>query len=203
MKVIAGLGNPGERYVHTPHNVGFDVVDALARRLDGSWKNSSGFKALIARITIAAQPVWLVKPQTFMNLSGTSIVPVLKYYGGEAADLIVVSDDVDLPLGRLRIRGSGGTGGHKGLASVIEQLGNEKFARIRLGVGRDEGGQRETADYVLSKFDAARQIRADEATTVAADAAMYLIEQGLNETMNRYNGWNAVPASNPTPGSEN
>jgi len=114
--MIAGLGNPGKAYVNTPHNVGFDVVDLLAERAEAGWKNSSGFRAHVARAVCADGPLLLVKPQTFMNLSGTSVVPLLRYYGGLPTDLTVILDDADLPLGTLRIRASGGSGGHRGLA---------------------------------------------------------------------------------------
>jgi PTH1 family peptidyl-tRNA hydrolase len=190
--MIAGLGNPGEAYANTPHNVGFDVVDVLAKRLDAGWKNSSGFHARVARVNLAGEAVWLVKPQTFMNLSGTSVAPLLRYYGGNPADLTVVLDDADLPLGRLRIRASGGSGGHRGLASVIEALGTEAFPRIRLGVGREERGG--LIGHVLGKFGEDRQTLVRAAIEAAADAVQCSTENGLNEAMNRYNGWSAEEA---------
>jgi len=189
VKMIAGLGNPGEAYANTPHNVGFDVVDLLAERLGGSWKHSSRFHAFVARTRCAEEPLLLVKPQTFMNLSGTSVVPLLRYYGGEPGDLTVVLDDADLPLGTLRIRAAGGTGGHRGLTSVMEALGSDAFARVRLGVGRE--GRGSLADHVLGKFDEARQEKARAVVEAAADAVLCLTEKGLNEAMNRYNGWRA------------
>ncbi len=187
MKVIAGLGNPGEGYANTPHNVGFDVVDVLAKRLETEWKNCSGFHARVARTAYAGQTLMLVKPQTFMNLSGTSVAPLLRYHGGEPRDLTVVLDDADLPLGRLRIRASGGSGGHRGLASVIESLGTEAFPRVRLGVGREERG--DLVGHVLGKFDGDRLNVVRATVEAAADAVMCLIEKGLNESMNRFNGW--------------
>lgn len=192
MKLIAGLGNPGESYANTPHNVGFDVVDLLAQRLEAGWKNSSGFNARVARATCAGTPLLLVKPQTFMNLSGNSVAPLLRYYGGTPADLTVVLDDADLPLGRLRIRASGGSGGHRGLASVIEALGTETFLRIRLGVGREEQGG--LVGHVLGKFDETRRACVGKMAAAAADAVQCLTEKGLNEAMNRYNGWGAEEA---------
>jgi PTH1 family peptidyl-tRNA hydrolase len=187
--MIAGLGNPGEAYANTPHNVGFDVVDRLAERLEAGWKNSSGFHARVARVVYAGDTVLLVKPQTFMNLSGTSVVPLLRYYGGNPADLTVVLDDADLPLGRLRIRASGSSGGHRGLASVIEALGTEMFPRVRLGVGRDERGG--LIGHVLGKFDGERQKLVRATIEAAADAVQCSNANGLNEAMNRYNGWSA------------
>lgn len=192
MKMIAGLGNPGEAYANTPHNVGFDVVDLLAKRLEAGWKNSSGFHARVARVAYAGETVLLVKPQTFMNLSGTSVAPLLRYYGGNPADLTVVLDDADLPLGRLRIRASGGSGGHRGLASVIEALGTEAFPRVRLGVGREERGG--LIGHVLGKFgeESLKLVRAT--IEAAADAVQCSTANSLNEAMNRFNGWSAEGA---------
>ena len=194
MKVIAGLGNPGEAYANTAHNVGFDVVGLLARRLGAAWKGSPRFRAHTARAAHDGQQLMLVRPQTYMNLSGDSVAPLLRYFGGTAADLTVVSDDADLPLGRLRVRGSGGSGGHKGLASVIEALGTDAFARVRVGVGRADDARRDLAGQVLAKLDAPRREALGKAAEDAADAVMCLIGQGLNETMNRFNGWGAEAA---------
>ena len=192
MKMIAGLGNPGETYANTPHNVGFDGVDLLAIRLEAGWKNSSGFHARLARTTCAGETLLLAKPQTFMNLSGTSVAPLLRYYGGAPSDLTVILDDADLPLGKLRIRASGGSGGHRGLASIIEALGTEAFPRVRLGVGREERGG--LVGHVLGKFDGDRQSLVRAMIETAADAAQCLTTNGLNEAMNRYNGWSAEEA---------
>ena len=192
MKMIAGLGNPGDAYANTPHNVGFDVVDLLALRLEAGWKNSSGFHARVARTTCAGETLLLAKPQTFMNLSGTSVAPLLRYYGGAPSDLTVILDDADLPLGKLRIRASGGSGGHRGLASIIEALGTETFPRVRLGVGREERGG--LVSHVLGKFDGDRQSLVRTMIETAADAAQCLTTHGLNEAMNRYNGWSAEEA---------
>ncbi len=192
MKMIAGLGNPGETYANTPHNVGFDVVDLLALRLEAGWKNSSGFHARLARTTCAGETLLLAKPQTFMNLSGTSVAPLLRYYGGAPSDLTVILDDADLPLGKLRIKASGGSGGHRGLASIIEALGTEAFPRVRLGVGREERGG--LVGHVLGKFDGDRQSLVRAMIETAADAAQCLTTNGLNEAMNRYNGWSAEEA---------
>jgi PTH1 family peptidyl-tRNA hydrolase len=192
--MIAGLGNPGDAYANTAHNVGFDVVGLLAQRLDAGWKNSFWFHARTAKVTYAGQMLVLVKPQTYMNLSGTSVGPLLRYLGGKPDDLTVVSDDADLPLGRLRIRGSGGSGGHRGLASIISALGTEAFNRIRVGVGREDDHRRDLASQVLAKLDETRQTVLGKAAEAAADAVMCMIDKGLNETMNRFNGWGAEPA---------
>ena len=116
MKVIAGLGNPGPEYKDTPHNIGFDVVELLAERLAATWRTSARFQARLARVERGGEAWLLVQPQTFMNLSGTSVAPLVRYHGGGPGDLVVVLDDSDLPLGRLRIRAEGGSGGHRGCA---------------------------------------------------------------------------------------
>lgn len=191
MKMIAGLGNPGKAYTNTPHNVGFDVVDVLERRLGAGWKSASRFNACVARAPYGGDALLLVKPQTFMNLSGTSVAPLLRYYGCQPEDLTVVLDDVNLPLGRLRIRTGGGSGGHNGLTNIIEQLGTQAFPRVRLGVGRTQGG---LIGHVLGKFGAERQKVAEQMAEEAADAVECLVKNGLNEAMNRFNGWSAETA---------
>jgi len=188
VKLIAGLGNPGANYANTPHNVGFDVVDLLATRLEAMWKNSSGFNALVARAALSGDSVWLVKPQTYMNLSGISLASMLRYYRGVPQNLVVVSDDADLPLGSLRIRASGGSGGHLGLASVIDALGSETFPRVRLGVGRMMSGAG-LKSHVLGKFSSESQVIVSQMILAAADAVQCLVTKSLDEAMNRYNGW--------------
>ena len=199
MKVIAGLGNPGAEYEHTPHNVGFDVVALLAGRLAGEWRRSTRFQARLARVDRAGESWLLVQPQTFMNLSGSSVAPVLRYHGCGPEDLVVVLDDADLPLGRLRIRPVGGSGGHRGLASVIDALGTDSFARVRLGVGRDDAGGG-LVDFVLGSFDAVRLVHARKMMETAADAVLCLAETGVAEAMNRFNGW-PTDAADPLPGT--
>ena len=190
MKVIAGLGNPGQEYEGTPHNVGFDVVACLAARRAIVWRPSAKFQARLARVDGVDGGWLLVQPMTFMNLSGASVAPVLRYHNCSLADLVVVVDDADLPMGRLRLRADGGSGGHRGLASVIESLGTELFARVRLGVGRDASSDG-LVEHVLGKFDAARLAVARQMTQAAADAVECLTEKGMAEAMNRYNGWQA------------
>ncbi len=187
MKVIAGLGNPGTEYKNTPHNVGFDVVDALAVRLSASWKEAPRFRAAVAKTETGGETLWLMKPQTFMNASGEAIAPFLRYYHATAADLIVVEDDTDLPLGKLRLRARGSSGGHRGLQSVITHLATDNFIRIRLGVGRSVHGN--MISHVLGKFGEDRRAQVEELVDAAAKAALCIAEKGLNEAMNRYNGW--------------
>ena len=195
MKVIAGLGNPGSEYDDTPHNVGFDVVALLAGRLAADWRRSTRLQARLARADRAGETWLLVQPQTFMNLSGASVAPALRYHGGGPEDLVVVLDDADLPLGRLRIRADGGSGGHRGLASIIAALGTEAFARVRLGVGRDAGSG--LVDHVLGKFDPGRRAQARQMVVTAADAVQCLAENGVAEAMNRFNGGLAEEADRP------
>lgn len=190
--MIAGLGNPGREYERTPHNVGFDVVEVLRAQFNADWQNSRRFKARIAKTTQAGEQVLLVQPLTYMNLSGTSVVPILRYHGGTPDDLIVVSDDADLPLGRIRIKAAGSSGGHRGLASIIEAVGTEAFARIRLGIGR--AGTRELVEYVLRAFRGESWERSRAMVDAAAGAVSCLLTDGVAEAMNRYNGWSAEEA---------
>jgi len=185
MKIIAGLGNPGKEYVGTPHNIGFDVTEQLAAKNGGSWKETRQWKMRSARVTVGGEQILIVQPLTFMNLSGESIAPVMRYYSVGQESLLVVSDDADLPLGRIRFRPNGGAGGHRGLASVIAQTGSEGFARLRLGVGRAEN--RDLKGFVLDRFpaDAAESVRQLVATAV--EAAEVWVSNGINEAMNRFN----------------
>lgn len=192
MKVIAGLGNPGANYTGTPHNAGFDTLDVLAVRHQVTWRSNRRFQALLAHLACAGQSVVLAKPQTYMNLSGQSVLPLLRYHNATPEALTVVVDDVDLPLGTLRIRASGGSGGHRGLASIIEALGTDQFARLRIGVGRSGVGS--LVEHVLHRFGETQAQVMRSALLAAAEAVESLIENGLIETMNRFNGWSAVEA---------
>ena len=171
MKVIAGLGNPGAEYANTPHSIGFEVVDALARSLGASWKSSSSFNGELAQGMLGNVKVLLVKPQTFMNLSGDCVAPVVRYHNADAAeDLLVVSDDIDLPVGKMRIRKGGSAGGHNGLKSVIERTGTADFVRLRLGVGRDARNRANVIGHVLGKFAAEDRAAMDEVVAKAVEA---------------------------------
>lgn len=187
MKVLVGLGNPGAEYAATPHNLGFHAIDALATRLGAEWKTEKRFKALAAKALWKGQTLWLLKPQTYMNLSGESVGPFLKYYGATASDLLVLSDDCDLPPGRLRIRPSGSAGGHNGLKSIIAHVGTEAFARIRLGAGREPGEKRGLIDFVLHHYSPEEAKQADALATLATDAILCWLEHGIVEAQNRYN----------------
>jgi PTH1 family peptidyl-tRNA hydrolase len=194
MKLIAGLGNPGPRYRGTLHNVGFDVVDELARR-HGAAFESSPADALAARLrNVGARDVLLVKPLTFMNVSGRAVGALQRYYRIPLEDVLIVVDDVNLQAGRLRIRAGGSAGGHNGLKSIIEAMGTDAFPRLRVGVGRGDP-QRGLADHVLAKAaDTDREVLA-VATSAAADAAELFVTASLHEVMNRFNAKREEPAA--------
>ena len=202
MKVIAGLGNPGAEYANTPHSIGFEVVDAVARGIGASWKGSSSFKGELATGLLGGVKVLLVKPQTYMNLSGECVSPVLKYHNATIEDLLVVSDDIDLPVGRLRIRKGGSAGGHNGLKSVIERTGSSDFVRLRIGVGRDPRSRSNVIGHVLGKFSPEDRQAMDEVVATAAEAVGAIENENLETAMNRYNGWTA-PAVAATAGEGN
>jgi len=185
MKLIAGLGNPGPRYAGTRHNVGFEAIDLLARRHGAQWEAAPrGIEALVARWR--AEDTVLVKPLTFMNLSGTAIVGLLQFYKIELPDLLVVVDEVQLETGRIRIRPSGSAGGHNGLKSIIGSLGTDAFPRLRIGVGRGDN-RRDLADHVLARFEPDERPVVDDAVVRAADAAEAFVVEGLGPAMNRFN----------------
>ena len=186
MKMIVGLGNPGKEYEHTRHNVGFDVMSVLAEKLDvkaSSWK--AEHRAHTARAMIGTEKVLLVKPQTFMNLSGEAVRELNDYYKlGGARDVIVISDDVALPVGSLRIRVKGSAGGHNGLKNIIQHLGSEDFIRVRVGVG---GPSEDMVGHVLGHFGKEDAAVMKESCKKAADAIECIITDGADIAMSRYN----------------
>lgn len=184
MKIIVGLGNPGPRYAGTRHNVGFVVLDELARRLNTGFTLAK-YHGVIAEARVAGEKVLLLKPETFMNLSGQSVARAVRYNAVERDDLLVALDDVELPVGRLRLRAQGSAGGHNGLKSIIEHLGDDRFPRLRLGVGREAGG--DLVNHVLGRFTPDERIDAERMVPLAADAVMVFIEQGLERAMSEYN----------------
>jgi PTH1 family peptidyl-tRNA hydrolase len=184
VKIVVGLGNPGREYSATRHNVGFLAVDELAGRWGvTSWKER--FAAVVAEHR-GAETVLLVKPQTYMNLSGQSVAAFVRFYKLAVDDLVVVYDDVDLPAGKLRLRPGGGAGGHRGIESLFDHLGSDAFARVRIGVGRPPEHM-ETADYVLGRFAPAEQPLMAEAVKRAADAVEAVLKDGLAKAANEYN----------------
>lgn len=185
MKMLVGLGNPGSKYRGTRHNVGFEVLDTVARRHQLAF-DSAPAEALMARWRNPDEDVLLMKPLTFMNRSGQAIGELLRYFKIAQEDLLVVVDEVQLPLGRLRARARGSAGGHNGLKSVIAQLGQD-FARLRLGVGRGDD-RRDLADHVLARFDADEADEVERLTARAADAAEMFVTDGIASVMNAFNG---------------
>jgi len=192
---VVGLGNPGSRYQGTRHNAGFMAIDELAARTRAAGRFDRD--AWIAETTLADEPARLVKPQSFMNLSGEPVARLLAEAGATPAELIVVVDDVALPLGRLRVRPEGSDGGHNGLGSLIASLGTEAFARVRIGVGPEAtpaelGAQRDDlAAFVLADFLPEELPRLREVIGLAADAVLCLAQEGADAAMNRFNGRSA------------
>lgn len=183
MKLIVGLGNPGRQYASTRHNVGFMVIDRLARELNVAVTKKM-FNSLVGQGLIDREKIVLAMPQTYMNLSGQAVGPLLNWHKLDPSDLVVIYDDLDLTAGSLRIRPSGGAGGHKGMQSIIAVLGTENFTRVRVGIGRPEIVEMETVDYVLSRLAPGEM---EEALKSAAVAVMCIVRDGLEKAMNLYN----------------
>lgn len=186
MKLIVGLGNPGPEYSDTRHNIGFKVAEEIARRHRVKFKTTSKWKARTARIAELDDDVLLAEPTTFMNLSGWAVQAIMGFHKIEPSDLLVVVDDADLPVGRLRIRGNGSAGGHNGLKSVIQELGTQEFPRLRVGVGRDQWAE-DLRDHVLGRFQPEEQEPIESAVKRAADAAEMFATDGIIKAMNTYN----------------
>jgi PTH1 family peptidyl-tRNA hydrolase len=198
--LIVGLGNPGTEYARTRHNAGFVVVQTLASRWRADWSKELRFKARLARMDRARHKVLLCEPQTFMNLSGEAVSAVVAYYRVPVAKLLVVVDDADLPLGEIRLRPSGSSGGHHGLESIEQHLGTREYARLRVGIGRHDGA-REISGHVLGRFGSTERALADRVLTVAADQAECWLEAGIQKAMNQFNG-NLVRRDSANEGKE-
>ena len=191
MKLVAGLGNPGRQYAGTRHNVGFEVIDELTRRhrvdleaapvnaMFGKWRRSGGRGE-------NEELVLLVKPLTFMNLSGEAVGGLMRYFKLDVSDVLIVTDEVNLPVGRLRLRGTGSEGGHNGLRSIAQHLGTMDYSRLRVGVGRGDT-ERDLADHVLAMFTPQEQPDVKHAVTRAAEAVESWVTDGLAKTMNVFN----------------
>jgi len=185
MKLIVGLGNPGAKYAGTRHNVGFDAIEYLARSpLAGRAK--AAFQSEVVELTEGTEKLMLMKPQTFMNLSGHAVRAALDFYKLTPADLMVMCDDFNLPLGKLRVRGNGSHGGQNGLRHIQEMLGTQDYPRLRIGVGQPGPG--EAVDFVLSRFKPGERAAIDLAIAEAANAAMIWVRRGLPACMNAANG---------------
>lgn len=187
MKLIVGLGNPGREYAENRHNIGFMCLDVIARR-HGVKLNERQGKAKTGQGRIAGEEVALARPQTFMNLSGDSVAALARKLKVEPPDIIVIHDDLDLPLGRIRIREKGGTGGHNGIKSIIARLGAQDFPRIRVGIGRPEqAGREDVIDYVLEDFTRSERPIIAETCDKVADAVEAALSEGIGAAMNRFN----------------
>ena len=183
--LIAGLGNPGSEYRETRHNVGFMVLDRLAQRLPKkNFEEIHGCSSHYLKGTYAGRALFLQKPETFMNLSGEAVAPLMRKEEIGTDGLLVIYDDMDLEVGKLRIRGRGSCGGHNGIRSIIETTGTENFARIRVGIGHRTGNG---ADYVLSPFEEDEKPVIDKVLDAAADAVILILRRGLSQAMNEYN----------------
>lgn len=186
MKLIIGLGNPGKQYEHTRHNIGFDVIDAIAEKWNVSLTQSK-FNGMYQVVHRPEGKVYLLKPLTYMNLSGECVRPFINYFGIDIEDIVVIYDDLDLDTGKLRLRTKGSAGGHNGIKSLIHHLGTQEFNRIRVGVSRPPEGMK-VPDYVLSKFSSEDQSVIKKAIEKCVDAVEASLSKKFNEVMNQFNG---------------
>ena len=196
LRLIVGLGNPGDQYARTRHNVGFDVVDVLCRRWQVTVSENRKFKGLYGDGTFRGQKIALLKPQTFMNRSGQSVRAVLDWYKFEPISVLIVYDDMDLPLGRLRLRPSGSAGGHNGMKSIISHLGTQEFPRLRIGIGStNKEGDRDRAvvSHVLGKFAPDEKSLITTTLDWSADAVEAALREGTEKAMSTFNGRVALP----------
>ena len=183
MKLIVGLGNPGKKYEHTRHNMGFEVVDLFSELAQIDIDKES-FKGLVGRGKVFDEDVFLLKPQTFMNLSGESVREIVSYFKIDVDDILVIYDDMALEPGKIRLRPSGSSGGHKGIQNIIDNLGTENIKRIRVGIGEPTY---DTIDYVLSKPSKEERVLIDEAIVNAANAIKDMLKTNFDKTMSKYN----------------
>jgi PTH1 family peptidyl-tRNA hydrolase len=193
--LIVGLGNPGSKYENTRHNVGFQALDLLAKK-HGLSMGKLEHRAMTASGSIAGQRVLLAKPQTFMNVSGDSVVPLAHFYKIPVERVLILCDDMDIPFGTLRIRKSGSSGGQNGMKHILQRFGTQEINRIRIGIGRPPG-RMDPADYVLTPFKGDEAITAADLLERAVKAVEAWLTQGIEESMNRYNG-TGTPKSSPT-----
>ncbi len=186
MYVIVGLGNPGKKYVGTRHNIGFEALDAVAAKYGIDIKKAK-FNAIYGEGMIEGEKVVLVKPQTFMNLSGEAVREFREWYKTDNSQIIIIYDDVSLPVGKMRIRPKGSAGGHNGMKSIIYQLNSEEFPRIRIGIGSPENPEFDLADYVLGKFTKDEVKELVEIAINTAEAVGEIIKNGLEKAMTKFN----------------
>lgn len=185
MLLVVGLGNPGQEYKHTRHNVGYVVVDQLQERFKGLWKRSK-FSADTARIVIDGQKVLLVKPLTYMNNSGQAVKKLMDYYAVPSEDVYVFYDDVDVEVGKIRIRQKGGAGSHNGMRSMVQELQSKEFPRFRIGIG-PQNPYIDMVDFVLGKFTKEEQVKVEKSIDSACDALVLSVEDGIEIAMSQFN----------------
>lgn len=183
IKLVAGLGNPGDKYKNTRHNIGFDVIDILAERLNISW--SDKYDGDFAEIRYNSEKLFLLKPYTFMNLSGKSVAGLANFYKISPEDILIIHDEMNIPYNTLKLRHNGSAGGHNGLKSIIECLGSQDFPRLKMGIGRDNS--KDVVSYVLGKYKPEEAAVYDDFLNKGADAVIYVLKNGLQKAMTVYN----------------
>ena len=186
--LIVGLGNPGKQYERTRHNAGFRAIDLLAQKL-GCKIDKAKFQGLYGQVNYNQKKLYLLKPLTYMNLSGRSVLQLSAYFSIPPQRIVVLFDDISLEPGRLRIRADGSAGGHNGIKSIIQELGSQEFPRVKIGVGAKPHPEQDLADWVLSSFSATEEKALAESLPQAAEAALSIIDRGIPETANRFNGF--------------
>jgi PTH1 family peptidyl-tRNA hydrolase len=184
MKLIVGLGNPGMEYEHTRHNMGFDTIDCLMENHIGGELTSKGYQGLYCKINYKGEPIIFLKPQTYMNLSGQSVLEISQFYKINVDDILIIYDDMDLEPGKIRIRKNGSAGGHNGMKNIISLLGTQEIKRIRIGIGKPE---HDVIDYVLGKPSSTDQENIDKAIIKASKAIIDYLDNGFDHMMNHYN----------------
>lgn len=188
LHLIVGLGNPGAKYARTRHNIGFMLVERLAEKWRTNWSDEKKFQSRVARLERDGKPVLLAEPQTFMNASGDAVGAMANFYRLPLKRLLVAVDDADLPLGEIRLRPRGSSGGHHGLESIEQHAGSREFARLRLGIGRTADGRREITDYVLAPFNAAESALVERVLAAAGAQVDCWLDAGIEKAMNQFNG---------------
>lgn len=187
MKLIVGLGNPGKNYINSRHNIGFRVIEELRKKYGLFLKKEKYLSCLSAKSSIAGAPLLLAMPLTFMNLSGSAVAGLLAKYRVALADLLVICDDIDLAFGRIKVRCLGSSGGHNGLKSIIDNLGSDKFARLRIGIGRPASLKTDMAEYVLGAFSRKEKVQLKEILPQACLCCESWAKQGIAKSMNLFN----------------
>jgi peptidyl-tRNA hydrolase, PTH1 family len=195
LHLIVGLGNPGAKYARTRHNIGFQLAERLAEKWRAVWNTEKKFQASVARVSRNDSQVILAQPQTFMNASGKAVGALVGFFRVPPGRILVAVDDADLPLGEIRLRKSGSSGGHHGLESIEQHLGTREYARLRIGIGRTVAGRREIADYVLAPFNKAETVLVDEILKAAAGQVECWLDAGIEKAMNQFNGVVEAPGN--------